>query len=420
MNAKNSRPNRRILVIASTFPASEHDSVPAFVRDQVIALKAIDPATDYHVLAPHVHDSTKSYTEHPQFFEHRFHYAWPRRCETLTKQGILPALKQNPLFYTLVPALFIGEFWALLKLTRKLKPECLYAHWFTPQAIVAHWVGIITRTPFVFTTHAADVDVWKKLPWIGKKIVTHTTKKATAITAVSPRSMKKLEGFFSPNAWKKITPKTQIIPMGTELALAKTPSKTDLKKTYGYSGKKVFLFMGRLAEKKGVSYLLEAFEGLSDSKTVLIIAGDGPLAGALKTQATKLKNSKNIHFPGYISGQKKAEYIALADVVVLPSIITDDGDAEGLPVVFMEALAASKICIATNESGADQIIQHKKSGFLLPHKNSAQLQKIMHEALSLTSAKKQAMERNARTVAQQFDWPHIAKQHLDFLFTRRS
>jgi glycosyltransferase involved in cell wall biosynthesis len=409
----------RIIVTASTFPASPTDTVPAFVRDQIIAMHAVDSAIEFHVLAPHVRGKTVSHTAHKAFYEHRFHYAWPRRLETLTAQGILPALKQQPLFYLLVPFLFLAEFVALLRLTYKLKPAYLYAHWFTPQAVVASWVSWFTKVPFVYTTHAADVDVWHRIPGLGRLAVQHTSAKAAAITAVSPRSLAKLERFFTPPQWRRIAPKTRVIPMGTNLTLPQTAKTQSLKKTYDLVGKKVLFFMGRLAEKKGVSYLLNAFENLNDTNTVLVIAGDGPLRATLEQQASKLPVAAHIRFVGYLSGQAKSDYLQLADVVVLPSIITDDGDAEGLPVVFMEALAAGKITVATNESGADTIITHGESGLLLPHKDTKALTKTLQQALSLDSSAQKHMQSEARRIAQQFDWPTIAKQHLDFLFPKR-
>ena len=150
----------RVLVAASTFAANDGDPVPAFVRDQIIALQDIQPDLKVSVLAPHDKRSgTKSFTRHDAYDEYRFHYFWPFSYEKLAGRGIMPALKANPLNYFLIPPFFLGEFIALHRLTRRIKPDVLYAHWFTPQGIVCRWVGFFTGTPFVFTTHASDVDV---------------------------------------------------------------------------------------------------------------------------------------------------------------------------------------------------------------------------------------------------------------------
>ena len=408
---------KRILVSASTFPASATDSVPAFVKDQLIAMKHVDPSLDLHILAPHDNRShTADTTNHADFTEYRFHYMWPFQFEKLAGQGgIMPQIKANPLYYLLIPFLFIGEFIALYRLTKQLRPDYLYAHWFTPQGVTSAWVSRLTNTPFVFTTHAADVDVWHKIPFVGRAIVRSHAKRAAAITAVSPRSLAKLERFFTADEWQMVRERTKIIPMGVSLSPhPSSQSPNELKQRYDVAEAKVILFMGRLAEKKGVRYLLQAVAAMNDPSLQLVIAGDGPLKSSLKRMADDLGISSQTRFVGYVSGEEKADYLALADVVVLPSIITDDGDAEGLPVVFMEALAAGKICIATNESGADNIIEHGKSGFLLPHKDIDALTATIPTALALSSEQKIAMQTKAQKTAQQFDWATVARSHLDF------
>jgi hypothetical protein len=190
---------KHILVVTSTFPVSDDDPVPAFVKDQLIALKQQYPELKISVLAPHDKRSrTKRITHHEHYDEYRFHYFWPYAAEKLAGRGIMPALKANPLNYFLIPFLFVGKFVAAWRLAQKLGPTVIYAHWFTPQAIIARWVGALIRIPFVFTTHAADVDVWHKIPVIGKYVVRSNASKAHAITAVSRRSMAKLERFFTP------------------------------------------------------------------------------------------------------------------------------------------------------------------------------------------------------------------------------
>lgn len=402
---------KHILVIASTFPSHDGDPVPAFVKDQLIALKKYDPTLRFSVLAPHdVRSNTKAYSTHEHYDEYRFHYFWPFSFEKLAGRGIMPALKANPINYLLIPFLFLGEFFALLRLTKTLKPDLLYAHWFTPQGINARWVSTLTQTPFVFTTHASDVDVWNKIPVFGKAIVRSNAKRAKAFSAVSRRSMEKLARFFSENEWTAVSRRGQIIPMGVNIAEAQPKAlKTNNLLT--------ILFVGRLAEKKGVAYLLEAFAKLETASARLIIAGDGPLKARLERQAAELGISDMVSFPGFVSGAEKSKLVASADVYVVPSIIADDGDAEGLPVSLMEGLAFGKICIATNESGADDILKNGKSGFLIPQKDSQALLQALEKALRLTSSERQEIEKAVIESSQQFDWRAIAKKHAEFLFT---
>lgn len=408
---------KHILVSASTFPSSDTDPIPAFVKDQIIAMKNVDPTIQFSVLAPHdIRSRTRSTTQHEHYTEYRFHYFWPFSFEKLAgRGGIMPQLKVSFLYYGLIPFLFIGEFIALYRLTRKLRPDYLYAHWFTPQGVTNAWVGKLTNTPFVLTTHAADVDVWHKIPLIGRYVVRWHSRQARAITAVSSRSMAKLQKFFTEEAWKSLADRTSIIPMGINANQPDTTSPKDiLKQKYNLDDRQVIFFMGRLAEKKGVKYLIEAFNQIDNEAVELVIAGDGPLREHLESIARKMPLARHIRFIGYVSGDIKSDYLQLADVVVLPSIITDDGDAEGLPVVFMEALAAGNICIATNESGADEIITHGVDGFLVPQKDSRAIADHLKRTMNLSSDERQTIGHNAQKTAQQFDWSTIARRHIDF------
>lgn len=401
----------RVLVVASTFPASDSDAVPAFVKDQIKAMKQVDSSLEFSVLAPHdIRSSTKKFTKHEAYDEYRFHYAWPHRIEKLAGQGgIMPNLQANALNYLLIPGLFLFEGIALYRLTRKLRPDLLYAHWFTPQAVIARIVGGLTHTPFVFTTHASDVAVWHKIPVIGKAIVRWSTRGASRFTAVSERSMDKLANFFTTREWNQLKERSLLVPMGVDLIL-EPPNKPVHKNS--------IMFVGRIAEKKGLQYLLPAFKELLHDvpDATLTVAGDGPWLNRLKKQAGNLGLTEpQVTFPGYTTGAAKQNLINSQLVYVVPSIIADDGDAEGLPVTLMEGLAAGKLCIATNESGADNVLTDGKDGFLVPQKNSEALAAALKKALLLDNAKKEQMESNARRTAEQFSWPVIAKKHIEFL-----
>jgi glycosyltransferase involved in cell wall biosynthesis len=411
---KHHMPLKKLLIIASTFPAADTDPVPAFVKDQIVALKKQHPELEISVLAPHdMRSRTVSFRSHEHYNEYRFHYFWPFHFERLAGRGIVPTLKQRPVYYALIPFLIGFEFFALLRLSRRLKPDVVYAHWFTPQGISAGMVSMIVGVPFVYTSHSSDVAFLHKLPIVGPFFVRYFTKRARAVTVVSRRSLEKLRSFFNAADWRALRPKVAVIPMGVALPAATNPAKLRPGKIIN------ILFIGRLAEKKGVHYLLPAFNELlkSHPNVKLTIAGDGPWLDRLQKQVKSLAiPEKSIAFSGYASGNRKAKLIANSDIFVVPSIITAGGDAEGLPVALMEGLAAGKICIATRESGADDIID-SKSGYVIPQKDVGALADALKSALELKPAARRNMQRAARDTARQFAWPVIAEQHYKFLFT---
>ena len=409
----------KIIVTASTYPRWEHDKVPMFIHDQLIFFKKNYPDMEITLLTPH-HLGARSY-EKSDFGEiFRFKYFLPERFQCLTYPAIMQSLKKNRWLYLQIPFLFLFEFIMLLNLVIKRKPDYIYSHWFMPQGIVGGFVGLLTRTRHVYTSHSSDVMLARKLPLIGPFLVRFLTRRAHKITTVSVRSYNKLKDFFSDNQWREIKDKVCIIPMGVDTTAfyESNESNTQRKEMLGYTGRNILLFIGRLVEKKGVIYILEALKDYinKDPSVLLVVAGDGPEIDDLKRTANRLQLDNHVDFIGYTVGDSKINLFRICDVVLLPSIITDDGDAEGFPVVLMEALAAGKICIVTDVSGADDVIENNISGFLIRQKSAEAILKALSHIQELSQKEKDIIAGNAIRKSRMFNWDNIAKRHVDHLF----
>jgi glycosyltransferase involved in cell wall biosynthesis len=70
-----------------------------------------------------------------------------------------------------------------------------------------------------------------------------------------------------------------------------------------------------------------------------------------------------------------------ADLFVLPSQISDDGDRDGLPNVLMEAQSQSLACLSTNISGIPELIIHAETGWLVEQKNSQQFNQALQKLI---------------------------------------
>ncbi len=409
----------KIVVTASTFPRWENDSVPTFVQEQLTCLKKLHPDWDIKVLAPH--DEGAKAFEIAEFGEiHRFRYLFPARYQRLVYPAILPNLRKNKWLYFQVPFLLLSEFCALLRLVIRSKPDFIYSHWFVPQGVVGGLVGLITGVSHVYTSHSSDILIARKIPILGPLVVRFITRKSKRVTVVSKRSFEKLKGFFSDEKWTAVSHKVKIIPMGVDTGLfsSRTVANAEWKSKYGYEGRNVILFIGRLAEKKGVKYLLDAISEYKkiDPDVLLVIGGDGPLRAELSRQVSELTIEKYVDFVGYVSGVEKLELFGLCDVLILPSIIADDGDAEGMPVVLMEGLAAGKLCIATDVSGADDVLENRSNGFLIRPKNSDDIVNTLLEIQNMDRAMRQQISDRARARSQQLDWVPIVERHVQHLF----
>lgn len=126
------------------------------------------------------------------------------------------------------------------------------------------------------------------------------------------------------------------------------------------------VFVGRLDPVKGVPVLFDALEKVHQIRpdVTLEIVGGGTLKDMLEDRA---KTIPGITFHGYLSQDEVASKIEAADALVLPSY------AEGLPVVYMEALASSRPAIATDVAGVSELIVDGETGLLIEPGDSEQL-----------------------------------------------
>lgn len=127
----------------------------------------------------------------------------------------------------------------------------------------------------------------------------------------------------------------------------------------------VILFLGRLVEKKGCIYLLEAFERIRAQlpQAELIVAGDGPERERLAARAASIGG---VQFLGSFTRELATTLLGEARVFCLPSITAGNGDAEGLPLVILEAQASGIPVVTSARGGATEGILDGVTGYAFP------------------------------------------------------
>lgn len=410
----------KVLITASTLPRWDGDAVPAFVLEQAIALRRAYPGLEIEILAPH-HAGALRDEVMGGIPVHRFRYFWPAGLQKLAYPAILPNLRRNRWLYLQVPFLLLAECAAILRRCRRRRPDVLYSHWFAPQALAGGVAAQLLRIPHVFTSHSSDVQVMRRLPGLGPALVRRLVGRMSACTVVSRRTLGKLRDFFpGAGAWERVSDKVRVMPMGIDLAGLQPPAPVEreaLRADLGLSGRAVILFIGRLTEKKGLFVLLDAFARVAPARrdALLVIAGDGELRESVGRRVRELGLDDCVRMPGYVTGEQKRRWLASADLMVLPSIVTADDDAEGLPVALLEGLAAGKVCVATDVSGADDILTGGVDGFIVPQREPALLADALQRALDLAPAERDGIAGRGRRRAADFDWPVVARAHYEHL-----
>lgn len=382
---------KKLLITGSTFPRWMDDTEPRFILDYA---KAMSKYYDVTVLAPAaIGAKDKEVLEGIKV--ERFHYFPIHKLETLCYPGaIVPRIKEKKARALLIPFLFLSMYLRLRGISKKY--DIIHAHWLIPQGIVQSFVK---NTPYIITGHGGDVTSLNN-PLI-KKLKRRCLKNAKKITVVSKALEEYVQDMY-PND------KTSIISMGCDTQLFNYNKRR--ANYYNQGNKKVVLFVGRLAEKKGVTYLIDAMKYVDDA--VLVIVGKGNLEAELKRQAEPLKDK--VIFLGAKTHSELPEIYASADIFVAPSVTARDGDKEGFGLVIIEAMASGLPVIASNSGGIVDIINDGLNGMLVEEKNSSQIAECINELIHNVSLMERLVEQS-RLTAEQFDYGNIAKAYHEII-----
>lgn len=391
---------KKILVLTSTFPFNNNHNVPDFVKTQINGLKKQYPDLYFKILCPNISQNIEK-EETGSYELITFNYFWPKKYQTLTEIGILPSVKKNFLNICKIPLLIIFQLIKTVKICKNFKPDYIYVHWFTPQAIIAYFASMLFKIPYGFTSHSQDVIVLTKIPIFGKILINKIVKKSHAISTVSRATNLKLKSCVYKDNWTQS--KNMVLPMPIPNYVPK--KKNRINETFD------ILFIGRLVEKKGVELLIRAFNKIDNLNIALTIAGEGP-----KTKYLKSISENNINFVGYVNGDKKDHLMANADLIVVPSVISKDGDSEGLPVVILESLVRRKLVLASYESNAGEIIENGINGFLFNPNNEEEFIKRIKEIYRLDSNKKKLIEKNAYELGSNYQISKLGAKYYNHFF----
>lgn len=200
--------------------------------------------------------------------------------------------------------------------------------------------------------------------------------------------------------------KIQILPVG--LDVHQFPFR---ERTFPKDGIVRILTVGRLVEKKGHSYMLQALKIIvQNHKVHYTIVGDGPLEKVLRDQVQQLQLEKYIEFTGPLSSDQVRKMYDLAHLFVLPSVTSLDGDMEGQGLVLQEAQAMGIPVVSTYHNGIPDGILEGQSGFLVPEKDSKALAKIIIDLIQQPENWKRMGQKGRAFVEENYDIQRLNQQ----------
>lgn len=394
----------KILVFTSTFPRWKNDTDPPFVYE---LCKRLTDEFDVHVLTPHFPNA--KYEEILDGITvKRYRYFLPKFEKLAGSVGILPTLKRNKLYLFMVPFFILASFLSLLMYTRKTKPDLIHAHWIIPQGFLVYLTSYFYGKPYIVTAHGADVFGLKQP--VFSKMRSLVLRKAAAVTTVSNALKENL------NDQRVGGDDILVLPMGVDSECFTASPKIDNITTLEHKRKLTnVLYVGRLTEKKGVSYLIRAIPEVKKHHPdiQLTIVGGGELVAQLKEETLALGIEKSISFQGAVPNSELPKYYASHAIFVGPSIEAKGGDTEGFGLTFVEAAMAGCLLIGTDAGGILDIIQDGETGLLVKQKDCEAIAgKIMYALANPTKMRSMSYNGKLRCI-QKYDWKIIAKKYKE-------
>ncbi len=282
-----------------------------------------------------------------------------------------------------------------LEALRKHQPALIHVH-FGPDALamglpLAKALGI----PLVVTFHGFDIMI--DTPQSRYQMNRHKLfQQASRVIAVSD--------YIREQLIRHGCPKAKIIRhyIGIDLG--------SFEPIIGDFQRKDIVFVGRLTEKKGCCYLIEAVIRLAaiGCNPHLHIIGDGRLREELEQLARPLGDQVTFH--GSQAPPVVREMVGHAAVFCAPSVTGRNGDAEGLGMVNLEAMALGTPVVSTFHTAIPEAVLNERTGILVPEADPEALAWALRRCLEDRDLSIQFAKNGIAHVRQNFDIRKQCKQ----------
>jgi len=330
---------------------------------------------------------------------YRFRY-FLRHWENLTHEETAPDRMRRSLLYRLLPLWFVAAgMFAIWRHCRRHRYDLIHVHWPLPLALLGWAAQRAGPARLVTTFYGVEVRwVKRSLPFL-KGFLAWAARRSDRVVAISSDTAQEL--------LEVVSVPIEVIPYTTSLPDAgRVASRPSLPRP----PRGPVLFVGRLVERKGVAYLIDAIALVGDRELSLEIIGDGPARASLRARAEALGVADRVTFRGKVTSDELQASYARAAVFVLPSVVDARGDTEGLGVVLLEAMNYGTPVIASRIGGIPDIVEDGVSGLLVPAGDPAALAGALRRLIEDPALARRLGEAGRQRVRERFNWDAIVQR----------
>ena len=388
-----SRPNvvylvSRFPVTSETFIVRELEALDRSDRFD-LEIRSLFPSPD----SP-VHDVARRWTERlvrPSTSAGIAGFAWALLTRPLALASALASVTAG---YARRPPLLARALITVLlacaharDLARRSGPTHIHAHYATYPALAAWVCRRLVGSSYSFTVHAHDL-------YVDQSMLDRKIADARYVVTISDYNRVLLEQHNSTHT-----------PIRVVHAGINTAAYDFRPRGIPTDGEVRALTVASLQQYKGHAVLLEALAmgGPHVDRITLDLIGDGVLRGELEALVDRLGLRSRVRFLGSCSEDTVRASLDAADLFVLPSIVADDGQMEGLPVALMEALACGVPTVTTELSGIPEIVVDGVTGLLATPGDVTSLNETLAAMVQRGSATVEFAEAGRALVVREFD-----------------
>ena len=273
----------------------------------------------------------------------------------------------------------------------------IHAHWATLPATAAYVVQQLAGIPYSITAHAYDIYTSREGAFLKEKL-----RAATHVVTCTRYNLDYLRRLVQDRASR-----FKLVYHGL--------NPDDYDPTVPYPERSYILAGGRLVAKKGFHVLLQALHQVKVTRggeIPTVIFGDGPERERLESERASL-GLQAVTFVGRQPHAEVQKLMAKARVFVAPSVITADGNMDGIPNVLVESMASGVPAVASAISGIPEVIVPGETGWLVKAGDVLELAACLTEAWEHPEVCQKFGQRARNVVEEKFDLAKNMSQLLE-------
>ena len=371
----------KVLFITSWYPRKDNPVSGVFVRELAKAVSRNDEVRVLH-----------------GYLEKRLDKIYDNSYEKENGFEVVRVMYKGLFSVFSYPVYLFSMIQTFRKIKRDFMPDIIHAHVYKSGLI-----GIILRKfygiPLVVTEHAEITDPYRKgfsqkiKNILAIAVARFVLNNADLLILPSESLRDYLESFGIKNRCVIV----QNVVNTDAFHIVSTSKKNEIKR---------LLFVGELAPRKGITYLLKALGLLKNKRKdfILDIVGYGSHEEEYKKLAWNLGISSIVRFGGRKNKKEVAELMQKCDFLILPSLYEPFG------VVLIEAMACGKPVISTLSGGPKEFVNEKR-GILVPPGDPEALAEAIEYMLDHHQEYDQ--EEIARYVRGRFSYDAVGKNLHD-------